>query len=62
MKFMLTFAFTPGTRDEAIERFKRTGGHPPAGARLLGRGTTADFSSGFDLIETDDAKALRSSR
>ena len=58
MKFMLTFTFTPGSRDEAIERFKRTGGQPPAGARLLGRWTAADFSSGFDLIESDDARAL----
>ncbi len=61
MKFMLTFAFTPeakGGRDEAIARFKKTGGQPPAGVKLLGRWTAADFSGGFDLLETDDAKAL----
>ena len=60
MKFMLTFAIKPeiGGRDEAIERFKKTGGQPPKGAVLLGRWTAADFSGGFDLIESDDVKAL----
>lgn len=60
MKFMLTFAMRPETkgRDEAIARFKKTGGQPPKGARLLGRWTAADFSGGFDLLESDDPKAL----
>jgi hypothetical protein len=60
MKFMLTFAIKPaaGGRDEAIARFKATGGQPPKGARLLGRWTAADFSGGFDLIESDDVQAL----
>jgi hypothetical protein len=31
---------------------------PPKGARLLGRWTRADFSGGFDLLESDDPKAL----
>ena len=60
MKFMLTFTFKPEAhgRDEAIARFKKTGGQPPAGARLLGRWTAADFSGGYDLLESDDARAL----
>ncbi len=60
MKFMLTFTLRPEMkgRDEAIARFKKTGGQPPEGARLLGRWTAADFSWGFDLLEADDAKAL----
>jgi len=60
MKFMLTFAIRPETkaRDEAIERFKTTGGQPPKGAKLLGRWTAADFSGGFDLLESEDPKAL----
>jgi hypothetical protein len=60
MKFMMTFSLKPETkgRDEAIDRFKRTGGQPPAGAKLLGRWTAADFSGGFDLLESEDAKAL----
>ena len=60
MKFMLTFNFKPEIkgRDEAIARFKKSGGKPPAGTKLLGRWTAADFSGGFDLLESDDAKAL----
>jgi hypothetical protein len=60
MKFMLTFAIKPETkgRDEAIARFKKTGGQPPKGAKLIGRWTAADFGGGFDLIESDDVQAL----
>ena len=60
MKFMLTFDWTPDAakQAEAIDRFRKTGGQPPKGVKLLGRWTRADFSGGFDLIETDDPKAL----
>lgn len=60
MKFIATFAIKPDTkgRDEAIRRFKQTGGQPPAGVKLLGRWTAADFSGGYDLIESKDAAAL----
>ena len=60
MKFMLTFAIRPDTkgRDEAIARFKKTGGQPPKGVKLIGRWTAADFSGGFDLLESDEVKAL----
>jgi uncharacterized protein DUF3303 len=60
VKFMLTFSWKPDTktRNEGIARFRKTGGQPPKGAKLLGRWTRADFSGGFDLIETDDAQAL----
>jgi hypothetical protein len=60
MKFMLTFTMKPEVkgRDEAIAQFKKTGGQPPKVAKLLGRWTAADFSGGFDLLESDDAKAL----
>ena len=60
MKFMLTVAIKPESkgRDEAIARFKKTGGQPPKGAKLLGRWTAADFSGGFGLIESDDVKAM----
>ncbi|GAB4297663.1 MAG: hypothetical protein OHK0026_08820 [Rhodocyclaceae bacterium] len=60
MKFMMTFNWQPDAkvRDEAIARFRQTGGRPPAGVRLLGRWTRADLSGGFDLLETDDPQAL----
>ena len=60
MRFMLTFSWKPDTRTraEAIARFRKTGGVPPKGVKLLGRWTRADFSGGFDLLESDDPKAL----
>jgi hypothetical protein len=58
MKFMLTFTMQPDKRNEAIARFLKTGGHPPQGAKLLGRWTRADFSQGYDLLESNDATAL----
>jgi uncharacterized protein DUF3303 len=60
MKFMLTFTIKPEAkgRDEAIRRFKQTGGQPPDGVKLLGRWTSADFSGGFDLLESKDPGAL----
>jgi hypothetical protein len=60
MKFMMTFSWKADAkvREEAIARFRRTGGLPPEGAQLIGRWTRADLSGGFDLIESSDAKAL----
>jgi hypothetical protein len=60
MKFMLTFSWKPDTktRDEGIARFQKTGGLPPNSVKLLGRWTRADFSGGFDLLETDDPQGL----
>ena len=60
MKFMLTFTLEPdkAKRNEAISRFMKTGGQPPKGVKLLGRWTRADFSQGYDLLETEDPTAL----
>jgi len=60
MKFMLTFAIKPEAkgRDEAIARFKKTGGQAPAGVKLINRWTAADFSGGYVLLEGDDATAI----
>jgi hypothetical protein len=59
MKFIMTFSWKPDTRtrDEGIARFRRPGGQPK-GAELLGRWTRADMSGGFDLLESNDPKAL----
>jgi len=60
MKFIMTFEWKPDTRTraEAIARFRKTGGLPGKGAKLLGRWTRADFNGGYDLIESDDPQAL----
>src|SRR5947209_8067286 len=60
MRFMMTYSWKPDAqqREEGLERFRVTGGKPPKGATLLGRWTRADMSGGFDLLESDDARAL----
>jgi Protein of unknown function (DUF3303) len=60
MKFMLRYDINHLSkgRNEAIDRFLKTGGQSPAGATLLGRWTQADFSGGFVLIESDSVSAL----
>ncbi len=60
MKFISTFAVKPETkgRDDAIRRFRETGGLPPKGVTLLGRWTRVDFSGGVALLESDDPQAL----
>jgi len=60
MKFICRYSWVPDkeTQDEAIRRFRGSGGQPPAGAKLLGRWTQADFMGGFVLLESDDPKAL----
>ena len=60
MKFMVTFTIPSDKekRDEAIARFKKTGGQPPQGAKLLGRWAQLDMSKVYALVESDDPKAL----
>lgn len=58
MKFMLTFKLPQANRNEAIGRFLKTGGQPSKGVKLLGRWTSADLSTGYDLLESDDPSAL----
>ena len=60
MKFMVTFDWAPDAakRTEGIARFRKTGGLPPKGAKLIGRWTRADFSGGYDLIESDDLQSV----
>ena len=38
MKFMLTFTISPEDRDEAISRFKTTGGRPREGSSFSAAG------------------------
>ena len=58
MKFILTFTLPPKTRDEAIARFRETGGQPPPAVTRLGRWTQVDLCGGFVLLESADPQAL----
>jgi hypothetical protein len=58
MLFMSLWRIRPGQRDEAIHRFAKTGGVPPAGVKLLGRWSDVSASSGCNIFECDDASLV----
>ena len=58
MLFVTKYTTAPATRDLGVERFKKTGGPPPAGVKMIGRWHMADGSGGIVICETDDATRL----
>ena len=58
MLFALHWSFEPTQRDEINERFKKTGGPPPMGVKMLGRWHSIGQNDGFCVCETDDPVAL----
>ncbi|MEJ2009330.1 MAG: DUF3303 family protein [Acidobacteriota bacterium] len=56
MKFMVTWSTEAIHQKEAVARFLKTGGGPPAGVKMLGRWHRS--GGGFVLAETNDAKAI----
>ena len=58
MKFMTTWSFPTGNIPEAAARFLAGEAVPPEGVKLLGRWHNADFSGGFELVESNDPVAL----
>jgi hypothetical protein len=58
MQFMITYVFPSDARDTVQERFKKTGGGPGAGVKMLGRWHAIGGHHGFVLAETTDGIAL----
>jgi len=58
MKYMSTWTIRPENMKAAIERFKQTGGAPPAGVKILGRWYEMGTGHGFTLSESDDPVAV----
>ena len=58
MLFMISYSFHPEVRNTAQDRFKKTGGGPGPGAKMLGRWHAIGGSGGFVLAETNDSIAL----
>jgi hypothetical protein len=57
MKYMVTYTLVAGTYQAAIDRFLKTGGLPPAPAKMLGRWHgLAD--RGFALVQSKDPAAV----
>jgi hypothetical protein len=58
MLYLVSWNLGPETRDEAIRRFKETGGAPPDGVKLLGRWHAISGNTGVTLAESDDPVAI----
>jgi hypothetical protein len=58
MLFMISYQFQPGMRKQAQERFKKTGGMPPSGAKMLGRWHAIGGLKGYVLAESSNAVAI----
>ena len=58
MLFMISYSFAAGVRDTVQDRFKKTGGMPPAGVKMHGRWHCVGGHRGFLLAEGNDAVAI----
>jgi Domain of unknown function (DUF3303) len=56
--FMVMYKISPANRNAAQQRFRESGGLPPAGVKMIGRRHKCDGSGGFTLCECDDPVAL----
>jgi hypothetical protein len=56
--FMITYSLEPKNRNAAQERFKKTGGGPGPGAKMLGRWHSAGGNHGWVLAESSDSVAI----
>ncbi|MCW2652499.1 MAG: hypothetical protein JWR32_3475 [Mycobacterium sp.] len=57
MKFIVHWTQMQSTFKPAVDRFLKEGAQPPAGVTLLGRWFGMN-GTGFQVVETTDAKAL----
>ncbi len=58
MVFHITYSISPGTRNDAQDRFRATGAPPPAGVTMTSRWHSAEGLKGFIIAESSDAEAL----
>lgn len=57
MVFVSVYRISPEKRNSAQERFKKTGGQPPKGVKMIGRWHDVGGSRGVTICESDDAQA-----
>jgi Domain of unknown function (DUF3303) len=57
VKFIVSWKLPQATYNEAIARFLKAGGLPPAGVKMIGRWHGMS-GGGFAVAETNDPKAL----
>jgi hypothetical protein len=59
MLFIVSWTGDAQHRNAAIERFKKTGGAPPAGVKMLGRWHSVGSIEGFAIAEATDPVAVQ---
>ena len=58
MLFMISFSLRPESRNDAQDRFKKTGGTPGPNVKMLGRWHKVAGNQGFVLAESTDTVAI----
>jgi hypothetical protein len=58
MLFMISYSFAPSDRNVVQDRFKKTGGMPGTGVKMLGRWHDVGGNRGFVLAESNDSVAI----
>jgi hypothetical protein len=58
MKFITHWKYPPENRDAIQARFKKTGGSPPDGIKMIGRWHRIGGGEGFCVSTTEDAQAI----
>ncbi|WP_448108350.1 DUF3303 domain-containing protein [Pseudomonas azerbaijanoccidentalis] len=54
MLFIVSWTISSANRNNAIERFLKTGGAPPEGVKMLGRWHAVGGAAGFGIAEASD--------
>jgi hypothetical protein len=58
MLYMTVYSFRPQNRDATVARFKKTGGPPPDGVKMIGRWHDAGMHRGWVLAESDSVEGV----
>jgi hypothetical protein len=58
MLFVSLYTIPSENRNQAQERFKKGGGQPPAGVKMIGRWHSLGGGRGITLLEANDAQAV----
>ena len=59
MLFIVSWTARPEHRNAAIERFLKTGGMPPAGAKMLHRWHAVGPIAGFAVADANDSAVMQ---
>lgn len=59
MLFIVHWTLSPANRNNAIERFLKTGGAPPADVKLIGRWYAVGGAAGFGIAEASDPASIQ---